>query len=192
MRFNPSPYSPEMPDLGNYGLTATRTSYRQVTNLSQGSKGGDVGVLHEALDSNSPRRRYVTNAGATSEMIDGTFGPKTKNAVKAFQKDHGLTQDGVVGPNTWSKLSTSSVTFTTKSGSTSTLTGGAASGVSAILKPKGHHAGDQQGALEGLTQKTWFWPAAIGGGILVLGTIVLLASSGGRAKATVTKRPRLV
>jgi peptidoglycan hydrolase-like protein with peptidoglycan-binding domain len=192
MRFNPSPYSPDMPDLGNYGLAVTRTSYRQVTNLSQGSKGGDVGVLHEALDSNSPRRRYVTNAGATSEMIDGTFGPKTKNAVKAFQKDHGLTQDGVVGPNTWSKLSTSSVTFTTKSGSTSTPTASGHGATQIGGKPTVDHAGGQQGVLKGLTQKTWFWPAAIGGGVLVLGTIFLLTSSGGRAKATVTKRPRLV
>ena len=34
----------------------------------------------------------------------GTFGPKTEEAVKAFQKKNGLTADGVVGKNTWDKL----------------------------------------------------------------------------------------
>jgi hypothetical protein len=36
--------------------------------------------------------------------LDGTFGPETENAVKAFQDDHDLDNDGVVGPQTWAKL----------------------------------------------------------------------------------------
>ena len=35
---------------------------------------------------------------------DGKFGNKTEAAVKAFQKDHGLYVDGVVGPMTWDAL----------------------------------------------------------------------------------------
>jgi len=38
----------------------------------------------------------------------GIFGPKTEEAVKAFQKKNGLTADGVVGKNTWDKLNVSS------------------------------------------------------------------------------------
>ena len=34
----------------------------------------------------------------------GTFGPATEKAVKAFQKEQGLTADGVVGKNTWDAL----------------------------------------------------------------------------------------
>lgn len=36
--------------------------------------------------------------------VDGYFGPKTEAAVKAFQKDAKLTQDGQVGSKTWAAL----------------------------------------------------------------------------------------
>jgi peptidoglycan hydrolase-like protein with peptidoglycan-binding domain len=35
---------------------------------------------------------------------DGQFGTATEKAVRAFQKDHGLTVDGVIGKNTWAAL----------------------------------------------------------------------------------------
>jgi len=34
----------------------------------------------------------------------GNFGPKTEDAVKAWQAKNGLTADGIVGPNTWNKI----------------------------------------------------------------------------------------
>ena len=36
---------------------------------------------------------------------DGKFGNDTLSAVKAFQRDHALEMDGVVGPRTWEALS---------------------------------------------------------------------------------------
>ena len=35
---------------------------------------------------------------------DGIFGGVTINAVKQFQANNNLTQDGIVGKNTWNKL----------------------------------------------------------------------------------------
>lgn len=39
--------------------------------------------------------------------LDGSFGPETLRAVQAFQTENGLTADGVVGPQTWRALTTS-------------------------------------------------------------------------------------
>lgn len=41
-----------------------------------------------------------------SVTIDGSFGPATDTAVRKFQKDNGLTQDGVIGKGTFSALVT--------------------------------------------------------------------------------------
>jgi hypothetical protein len=38
--------------------------------------------------------------------VDGEFGPRTRRALVAFQRAHGLAPDGVVGPSTWGALVT--------------------------------------------------------------------------------------
>ncbi|MER5793725.1 peptidoglycan-binding domain-containing protein [Streptomyces sp. NPDC001980] len=36
--------------------------------------------------------------------VDGVFGPLTTSAAKAFQTSRGLPADGIIGPNTWTRL----------------------------------------------------------------------------------------
>ena len=46
----------------------------------------------------------LTLGGYDTGGVDGIFGANTETAVKKFQKDLGLTQDGIVGPETWDKI----------------------------------------------------------------------------------------
>jgi peptidoglycan hydrolase-like protein with peptidoglycan-binding domain len=67
------------------------------------SLGGGYGTLSGSPLVRAMQRRLV-QAGYTPDGIDGIFGPRTRQAVIAFQAAHGLQQDGVVGPRTWAAL----------------------------------------------------------------------------------------
>ena len=45
----------------------------------------------------------LCDAGYTV-TFDGYFGPQTYNAIIKFQQNHGLSADGIVGPNTWKSM----------------------------------------------------------------------------------------
>jgi len=49
-------------------------------------------------------QKALKKAGYYSGTIDGKVGPGTRDAIAAFQKDNGLTADGVCGRGTWAKL----------------------------------------------------------------------------------------
>lgn len=51
------------------------------------------------------------NANGASVSTDGKFGPRTEAAVKTFQAQQGLVQDGIVGVQTWQKLSVCTTVF---------------------------------------------------------------------------------
>lgn len=64
-------------------------------------------VLSFRLKSNDRVKQIqsaLKQAGFYKGGIDGNIGPKTKRAIKAFQKSKGLDPDGVVGPKTWEEL----------------------------------------------------------------------------------------
>lgn len=56
--------------------------------------GADVRAVQQALAA----------AGFDPGGIDGSYGPKTEAAVRAYQQAHGLEVDGIVGPKTWAAL----------------------------------------------------------------------------------------
>jgi peptidoglycan hydrolase-like protein with peptidoglycan-binding domain len=61
--------------------------------LRYGSRGNAVKTLQTRL-----------NAWGAKLVVDGIWGNRTDVAVRTFQKNHGLTVDGIVGPATWSHL----------------------------------------------------------------------------------------
>lgn len=66
--------------------------------LTVGSRGESVKQLQQALID----KGYLTGAA------DGIYGEKTRDAVKSFQKDNGLTVDGIAGAQTLKALNITS------------------------------------------------------------------------------------
>lgn len=62
--------------------------------LKKGMQNQKVRLMQERL----------TELGYKPGPADGIFGPKTENAVLAFQDQKGLAVDGVAGPETWKAL----------------------------------------------------------------------------------------
>lgn len=66
-----------------------------VATLWMFSKGRDVIKLQQLLNKTKTIQALIE---------DGYFGKNTYNAVKLFQRNNGLNDDGIVGPQTWRKL----------------------------------------------------------------------------------------
>ncbi len=73
-----------------------------------GSTGSEVRNIQSRLKS----------WGYYSYSVDGIYGQRTANAVKSFQRKHGLTADGICGPATLAKIGLPTGT-TSSSGSSS-------------------------------------------------------------------------
>lgn len=85
--------------VNKYGLTSYDTGeyqdeVKKYPTLRKGDKNEYVRAWQTFLNLN----------GYDCGTNDGIFGNKTLNAVKAWQKNHGLVADGIIGPKTWATL----------------------------------------------------------------------------------------
>jgi peptidoglycan hydrolase-like protein with peptidoglycan-binding domain len=64
--------------------------------LARGARGAAVTALQNGL-------KTFGGAGSATDPgpIDGDFGPRTESAVRAYQGDHSIGVDGIVGDRTW-------------------------------------------------------------------------------------------
>ncbi|MFE7268404.1 GH25 family lysozyme [Streptomyces sp. NPDC057592] len=75
------------------GIIGPNTWNKLVRTVGQGANGAAVKAAQAQL------------AGYGNRIaVDGAFGPATQAAAVAFQRSHGLTADGIIGPKTWNKL----------------------------------------------------------------------------------------
>ncbi|MFE6496281.1 peptidoglycan-binding protein [Streptomyces sp. NPDC057748] len=79
--------------LADDGIVGPDTWHALIVNARDGDKGPAVQALQRLLTAHSH-----------PVSMDGVFGQETTQAVTAFQTEHQLTSDGIVGPDTWSTL----------------------------------------------------------------------------------------
>lgn len=91
---NPSNQNPQQPSTPDNSSGKAGSVSNIVPQLKYGSRGNDVSALQTALK----------EMGLYSDKIDGHFGPNTRAAVIAFQRNNGISADGIVGPNTKAKF----------------------------------------------------------------------------------------
>jgi len=134
-----------MTDTGSGGTTTSTPTY---TALRYGSTGDPVKQLQTALASGG----YYTGS------IDGSYGPKTLAAVKAYQQKMGLTVDGIAGPQTQGSLyalpktTTTPVTTTTAT----TTTPAQQTGIPAVGVPLPEDIARLQGVQTGAVSAAQF------------------------------------
>jgi uncharacterized protein (TIGR02594 family) len=149
--------------------------------LRHGSRGQAVVDLQTRL----------ADLGYPPGTADGAFGDRTNAAVLAFQADHGLAVDGIVGRQTWGALDTAqprparevglqdlrergsrTVTEADK-GQVTTVTGGAVAGGAIVISQFEEAARlierSRDGVDSALALITTYWP------VLVIGAVVWLA-----------------
>lgn len=97
---------------GSSSSKVTAAPQSTSSTLRNGDTSGSVLTLQKALQS----------LGYYTGNLDGIFGKGTENAVRAFQKQNGLTQDGVAGPNTLSALYNGNASSSGSSSSSSNST----------------------------------------------------------------------
>ncbi|MFT3835891.1 MAG: peptidoglycan-binding domain-containing protein [Myxococcaceae bacterium] len=85
---NTNPVSVRPPSVQQASLSSVSSD--PATFLKAGSSGPQVAELQTMLK----------KAGFDPGSTDGKLGPKTEQALKAFQKANGLSVDGIVGPET--------------------------------------------------------------------------------------------
>lgn len=80
------------------GIVGPNTWTRLVVPTSSGSTGDAVRAVQQF--------GLVSSPGLDPLVVDGSYGPLTRERVTEVQRQWGLTQDGAAGEETWSFLST--------------------------------------------------------------------------------------
>ncbi len=83
-------------ELYSEGITISEVERIFSEVLKRGNRGNDVRTIQYFLNFLA-----FFNDRLDELNVDGIFGPATENAVKTFQREYGLTPDGIVGRATW-------------------------------------------------------------------------------------------
>lgn len=102
--FNAAKGTPTLP----YGLTseqvnATNTEFTKMPAvITYLTPTAEPGQIHATIKQGDQGPDVMAWQKIIKVTADGKFGPATDKATRTWQQQHGITPDGIVGPQTWS------------------------------------------------------------------------------------------
>lgn len=94
---------PSEPQLSSSAVTEGAAPLTSKTSKPSGQPA--TKPSHSVKPSKKEIQQALKAAGFYQGPVDGKLGPQTREAIRSFQQVHGLKADGVVGRQTWEKLS---------------------------------------------------------------------------------------
>ncbi len=88
-----------------WGSAATSSDSAFATPAPASASSSQALAAASAAPSAREIQQALKNAGFYQGAIDGKVGSQTRDAIREFQRVHGLVDDGKVGKRTWTKLS---------------------------------------------------------------------------------------
>ena len=88
-----------------WGGTAASSDAAYTTPAPASSSTSQTSTAASTAPSAREIQQALKNAGFYQGPVDGKVGPQTRDAIREFQRVHGLVDDGKVGRRTWTKLS---------------------------------------------------------------------------------------
>lgn len=89
----------------DHGLEVTGTAGRATwSELDRGSEGIRGGASARTAEQVRQLQQALIGLGYMEGTADGSYGPKTREAVRSFQRAYGLGADGSAGPDTMTAL----------------------------------------------------------------------------------------
>ena len=76
-----------------------------ISELSAKAAAPSIGADLSTKPTTRQIQQALKNAGFYQGAVDGKMGPLTREAIREFQRVQGLKDDGLVGRQTWTKLS---------------------------------------------------------------------------------------
>lgn len=85
-------------------VTSVKTSSKSAQTTSAKTSGSKAQQILRVPVTPQEVQTALKSAGYYDGAIDGKLGSGSQRAIKAFQKDHDLEGDGIVGKKTWAEL----------------------------------------------------------------------------------------
>lgn len=138
--------------------------------LRSGDTGSDVSLLQTQLAAKG--YGYDDGSQYLYLPVTGTMDANTVNALTEFQRDEGLSADGIAGPNTWSKLGQTGASCRSSSSSSSSSPRSSSSPSGSSLAPRS--------SAQPFYTKTWFYWTVGGLTAAAIAALVLMPKKKGK------------